>query len=215
MSSSPCSGLHAPANTFVEFWFDFASNYSYLSAMRIERAAASHGVGVRWRPFLLGPIFRSFGWESSPFVLQPQKGAYVWKDMQRQCLKHRLPWRSPSVFPRSMTLPMKVAAAYADASWVGDFCQACMARNFALDEETNSEEAISAVLATLQLEAAPLLEHALRGAGRHCLRKYTEQAQSKGVFGAPTFFVADEMFWGNDRLEDALASAVAMGRGTT
>lgn len=64
----------------IDFWFEFGSNYSYLSAMRIEEAAAQRGVVVRWRPFLLGPIFQSFGWSSSPFVLQKAKGAYVWKE---------------------------------------------------------------------------------------------------------------------------------------
>ena len=58
----------------IEFWFGFGSNYSYISTMRIEAAASRSGLQVRWRPFLLGPIFRSFGWESSPFVLQAAKG---------------------------------------------------------------------------------------------------------------------------------------------
>ncbi|WP_266160873.1 DsbA family protein, partial [Dyella silvatica] len=65
----------------IEFWFEFGSNYSYLSLMRIEALAAEHGVALAWRPFLLGPIFKSFGWDSSPFVLQQAKGAYVWHDM--------------------------------------------------------------------------------------------------------------------------------------
>src|SRR5262245_52395838 len=62
----------------IELWFEFGSNYSYLSVMRIEEAASAHGVRVVWRPFLLGPIFKSFGWETSPFVAQKEKGAYVW-----------------------------------------------------------------------------------------------------------------------------------------
>ena len=69
----------------IDFWFEFGSNYSYLSVMRIEEAAAPLGIHIRWRPFLLGPIFRSFGWHTSPFVLQKAKGEYVWKDMARQC----------------------------------------------------------------------------------------------------------------------------------
>jgi 2-hydroxychromene-2-carboxylate isomerase len=67
----------------VEFWYDFGSNYSYLSIMRVEKLAQDLGVKVAWKPFLLGPIFKSFGWESSPFVLQKEKGAYVWQDMVR------------------------------------------------------------------------------------------------------------------------------------
>jgi 2-hydroxychromene-2-carboxylate isomerase len=121
----------------IEFWFEFGSNYSYLSAMRIEAAAAQIGVAVHWRPFLLGPIFQSLGWSSSPFVLQQAKGVYVWKDMQRQCAKYGIPWRMPTVFPRPATLPMKVAAAFAGEPWIGSYCRAFMTKNFALDKDTS------------------------------------------------------------------------------
>jgi 2-hydroxychromene-2-carboxylate isomerase len=67
----------------IEFWFEFGSNYSYLSVMRIEDAARQRGVRIIWQPFLLGPIFRALGMETSPFLLQKQKGAYVWQDMVR------------------------------------------------------------------------------------------------------------------------------------
>src|ERR1700722_15031948 len=77
----------------IELWFEFGSNYSYLSVMRIETLTAAAGVKLVWCPFLLGPIFKSFGWETSPFVLQAAKGAYVWKDMQRQCEKYGLAWK--------------------------------------------------------------------------------------------------------------------------
>lgn len=82
----------------IEFWFEFGSNYSYLSALRIDALARAAGVEVLWRPFLLGPIFRELGWSSSPFVLQPAKGRYVWRDMEREAAKYDLPWRRPSVF---------------------------------------------------------------------------------------------------------------------
>ncbi len=85
----------------IAFWFEFGSNYSYLSVMRIEDAAAKHGVKVIWKPFLLGPIFKSFGWDTSPFVLQKEKGEYMWNDMVRQCRKYDLPWTRPATFPRS------------------------------------------------------------------------------------------------------------------
>ncbi len=188
----------------LEFWFEFASNYSYLSAMRIDAAAARRGVAVRWRPFLLGPIFQSFGWPTSPFALQKEKGAWVWKDMVRQCAKYGLPWRRPSVFPRAATLPMKVAAAHAGAAWIGAYCRRFMHKNFVLDEDIDSEAQVVAVLEGLGLDAPAVLAQALADPGRRCLREATEQARTRGIFGAPTFFVGDEMFWGNDRLDDAL-----------
>jgi len=108
----------------IEFWFELGSNYSYLSALRIEHAARQAGVVVRWQPFLLGPLFASFGWSTSPFVLQPQKGAYVWDDMRRQCAKHGFPWRRPSVFPRNSVFATRVALHGAREPWIGDFVKA-------------------------------------------------------------------------------------------
>ncbi|MBI5720431.1 MAG: 2-hydroxychromene-2-carboxylate isomerase [Burkholderiales bacterium] len=202
--SDDITGSQAPS---IEFWFEFGSNYSYLSAMRIEEAAARIGVSVRWRPFLLGPIFQSFGWSSSPFVLQKEKGDYVWKDMERQCAKYGIPWHRPSVFPRAATLPMKVAAAHAGADWIGRYCRIFMTKNFALDEDINTREQISEVLAGLGLDPAVIIEESLSDAMKNRLREATAEAQARGVFGAPTFFVRGEMFWGNDRLDDALACA--------
>jgi 2-hydroxychromene-2-carboxylate isomerase len=80
----------------IEFWFEFGSTYSYLSVMRIEDLAARCGIRVNWQPFLLGPIFQSFGWNTSPFVVQKEKGEYVQKDMARQCRKYGIPWKMPT-----------------------------------------------------------------------------------------------------------------------
>src|SRR4051812_3266469 len=93
----------------IDFWFEFGSNYSYLSTMRIHKAASARGVRVRWKPFLLAPIFKSLGWETSPFVLQKVKGDYVWQDMARRCRKASIPWRKPTRFPRTALLPLRVA----------------------------------------------------------------------------------------------------------
>jgi len=93
----------------IEFWFEFGSNYSYVSVMRIEDEARRRGVRIVWKPFLLGPIFRALGFENSPFVLQKEKGAYVWRDMARQCRKYGLRWMQPSKFPQLGVLPSRVA----------------------------------------------------------------------------------------------------------
>jgi 2-hydroxychromene-2-carboxylate isomerase len=193
---------------FIEFWFDFASNYSYVAAMRIEELAHAAGVAVRWRPFLLGPIFASLGWSTSPFVLQKEKGDYVARDMVRLCAKHGLAWRPPTTFPRHAVYPMRVAAAHEDAPWVPAFCRRFMAMNFAEDRDINSLELACAVLRDLGEDGAALVAAAQTEAGKARLRARGEEARRRQVFGAPTFFVADEMFWGNDRLEDALAWAV-------
>jgi 2-hydroxychromene-2-carboxylate isomerase len=193
----------------IEFWFEFASNYSYLSVMRIEQAAASLGVAIGWRPFLLGPIFKSFGWSTSPFILQPWKNDYVWKDMERQCRKYGIAWRRPSQFPRASVLPARVALIGADKPWMGEFCRRVMQLNFAADQDIDSPALVAEVLTQLGLEAPEIIDEALQDANKLNLRRQTELAASKGVFGAPTFFVDGEMFWGNDRLDDALACAAA------
>jgi 2-hydroxychromene-2-carboxylate isomerase len=197
-----------PASPEIEFWFDFGSNYSYLSAMRIEAAAAGAGYRLRWRPFLLGAIFRSFGWTTSPFVLQERKGAYVWKDMDRQCRKTGIAWTRPSTFPRSAMLPHRVALLGAEEPWAGAFCRRVMQMNFAEDLEIDNAEAVNEALTEVRAtNPGSVIERALCEANKARLRRQTDEAAARGIFGAPTFFVGTEMFWGNDRLDDALTCA--------
>ena len=191
----------------IAFWFEFGSNYSYLSVMRIENAAVKHGVKVIWKPFLLGPIFKSFGWNTSPFVLQKEKGEYMWNDMVRQCRKYDLPWTRPTTFPRSAVLPLRVALIGAEQPWMGEYCKRIMLNNFAKDRDINSQETVGEVLAQLGLPAAEIINNAQAEQNKLRLREQTEAAKARGIFGAPTFFVRGEMFWGNDRLDDALAFA--------
>lgn len=191
----------------IEFWFEFGSNYSYLSVMRIENEARRRGVRIAWKPFLLGPIFRALGFENSPFVLQKEKGAYVWEDMARQCRKYGLRWTQPSTFPRLGVLPLRVALLGAERPWIGAFCRQVMELNWALDQDINQPEPLARILAELGLPAAAILDQAQAEPTKTLLREQTEQARIRGIFGAPTFFVGTEMFWGNDRLDDALLFA--------
>ncbi len=191
----------------IEFWFEFGSNYSYLSVMRIEDEARRRGVRIAWKPFLLGPIFRALGFENSPFVLQKEKGAYVWQDVARQCRKYGLRWTQPSTFPRLGVLPLRVALLGAERPWIGAFCRMVMELNWALDQDINQPEPLARILAELGLPAAAILDQAQAEPTKTLLREQTEQARVRGIFGAPTFFVGTEMFWGNDRLDDALLFA--------
>ena len=193
----------------LEFWFDFGSNYSYLSAMRIDALAREKKVQVIWKPFLLGVVFKALGWETSPFVLQKIKGDYTWRDMARQCEKYGLPWRQPSAFPRTALLPMRVAMVGADQGWIAPFARSMMAINFAADRDIDNLEAVSEVLAELGLDARAIVALALTPDNKQRLRRQTEQAQALNLFGAPSFISDGELFWGNDRLDDALAHAAA------
>jgi 2-hydroxychromene-2-carboxylate isomerase len=191
----------------IEFWFDFASSYSYLTVMRIEGLATKHGIHVSWQPFLLGPIFQSFGWNNSPFVLQKEKGEYVRKDMARQCKKYGIPWKMPTQFPRLGVLPLRVVLVEAGKPWIGKFAKRVMLLNFHLDRDINSRDEIASILTDLDQPAADILAQAQSDPIKNRLREQTETAKVRKVFGAPTFFVRGEMFWGNDRLDDALLFA--------
>ena len=193
----------------IEFWFEFGSNYSYLSVMRIEQTAARLGVTIQWRPFLLGPIFKSFGWTTSPFVVQTWKTEYVWRDMERECRKYGLAWTRPTTFPRAALLPARVALIGAEKPWMGEYCRRIMQANFVADQTIDSAACVSEVLDQLGLPAQAIIDEATEEANKLRLRNETELARTKGIFGAPTFFTGEEMFWGNDRLDDALA----LGRG--
>jgi 2-hydroxychromene-2-carboxylate isomerase len=194
----------AEAAPTIEFWFEFGSNYSYLSLMRIEDAAQRRGVRIRWQPFLLGPIFRALGMTTSPFILQKEKGAYVWQDMPRQCRKYGLAWTQPTTFPRLGVLPARVALVGREKPWLGAFCRAVMELNFVLDRDINTPENLAPILTELALPAADILQEAQTEPIKTQLREQTEEARLRGIFGAPTCFVGTEMFWGNDRLDDAL-----------
>jgi len=197
----------------IEFWFEFGSNYSYLSVMRIEQLTAGLGVTIQWRPFLLGPIFKSFGWSTSPFVVQTWKTEYVWRDMERECRKYGLAWTRPTTFPRTSLLPARVALIGAEKPWMGEYCRRIMQANFVADQNIDSAACVGEVLDRLGLPVQAIIDEAKEEANKLRLRNQTELARTKGIFGAPTFFVGEEMFWGNDRLDDALAHWLCFAAG--
>jgi len=198
--------MHPP----IEFWFEFGSNYSYLSLMRIEALTRAAGVPLHWKPFLLGPIFRELGWQSSPFAEQKEKGEYVWRDMARRAAKYGIPFTRPSAFPRRALLPMRVALFGAQQAWMGEFCRRIMLRNWVQDADIDEAGAVLAALEGLVPDPAAVLHAAQGEQNKAALRAQTVAARARGVFGAPTFMVGDEMFWGDDRLEDALDYATRL-----
>jgi 2-hydroxychromene-2-carboxylate isomerase len=189
----------------LRFWFEFASTYSYPAAERIEAAAAAAGCGVEWRPFLLGPIFGAQGWNDSPFNVYPVKGRYMWRDLERVCAKHGLAMRRPSRFPRNGLLAARVACLGAAEPWCPDFVRAVYRANFVHDREIAEREVIEALLDDVGAPGAATIERALESANKERLRAQNEEAVRLGLFGAPSFTIGEELFWGNDRLEDAIA----------
>jgi 2-hydroxychromene-2-carboxylate isomerase len=190
----------------VEFWFGLSSTYSYLAAMRVEALAAAAGCPLAWRPFLLGPIFQAQqGSADSPFNRFPERGRYMWRDVARLCAKYGLPLRKPSEFPRNALLATRVALVGEQAPWIGGFVRAIFTANFAEDRDIAREEVVREVLETLHLDAPQWIARAGDEATKQRLRACTDEAMARGIFGAPDFLVDGELFFGQDRLEDALA----------
>jgi 2-hydroxychromene-2-carboxylate isomerase len=189
----------------LDFWFDFASTYSYPAAMRIAPLAAAAGVTVRYRPFLLGPIFKAQGWNTSPFNVYEAKGRHMWRDLERLCADLGLPFRRPDRFPQSSLLAERVALVGLGDNWGEAFCRAVFEAQFAEGRLIDDATVIGGILADLRLDPNTILEAARSGGNKQRLRQQTDEAQRLGIFGAPTFTASDgELFWGNDRLERAL-----------
>jgi 2-hydroxychromene-2-carboxylate isomerase len=192
-------------NPVLDFWFDFASTYSYPAALRIGPLAAEAKVQVRFRPFLLGPIFKTQGWDTSPFNLYPAKGRNMWRDLERLCEDLSLPFRKPDQFPQNSLLPARVALAGMDQGWGEAFSVAVYRAQFAEGGRIDDPATLAAILSGLKVDAKAALDLAQSDDNKLRLRAVTEEAQRLGVFGAPTFTTAGgELFWGNDRLEQAL-----------
>jgi 2-hydroxychromene-2-carboxylate isomerase len=189
----------------LDFWFDFASTYSYPAALRIGPLADEAGVAINFRPFLLGPIFKAQGWASSPFNLYPAKGGYMWRDLERICADLALPFRRPDPFPQNSLIAARVALVGLHEAWGEEFCLEIFRAQFGDGERIDDADAISRILARLGTAAEPILKAAQSDDNKQRLRDQTQEAERRGIFGAPTFVTADdEMFWGNDRLERAL-----------
>ena len=188
----------------LEFWFEFASTYSYPAAARVEQLASAAGIPLVWKPVLLGPIFRAQGWNDSPFNIYPAKGRYMWRDLERVCAKHGLPLRRPTVFPRNGLLAARVACIASAEGWCGPFARAIYAANFAEDRDIADAGVVGGVIEALGRPARAVLERAQTAEVKDTLRGQTEAATALGIFGAPTCVARGDLFWGNDRVEDAL-----------
>lgn len=187
-----------------QFWYDFASTYSYLSAFRIENLSWRRGISVEWKPFLLGPIFKDQGWDTSPFNIYTAKGNYMWRDIERLSLKYRIPFERPSQFPRNSVLASRIALLGVPEEWGNEFSKLVYRYNFAEDKDISDSEVLASVLNLIGKEPSEIMQRAVSGENKGKLRAQTQEAIDRGIFGAPSFVTGDEIFWGNDRLEDAL-----------
>jgi 2-hydroxychromene-2-carboxylate isomerase len=194
----------------MQFWFDLASSYSYVAALRVEGACARAGVSLEYKPFLLGPLFeQQLGIRDSPFNVHLERGRYMWRDLERLCEKYDLPWRRPSVFPRSSVLAARIACCAGEA--VGPLVRATFRANFAQDQEIANPAVMRALVDGIGGDGAQALALAGSSEIKAQLRANTSEAQRLGIFGAPDFLAAGELFFGQDRLDDAVAWEATRG----
>lgn len=190
----------------MDFWYEFASTYSYPAAMRVQKLADAAGVAVRWRPFLLGPIFGAQGWNDSPFNIYPAKGRYMWRDMERICEAEGLPLQLPPFrFPQNGLKAARIALTLGDKT--GAFTRAVYTANFAEQKDISEDAVLAEILRKLDANPEAVFAAANTPENKAALKAQTDEAIALGIFGAPSFTVGTELFWGNDRLEEAITWA--------
>jgi 2-hydroxychromene-2-carboxylate isomerase len=198
----------------VEFWYEFASTYSYPAALRVTALAEQRDVSLIWRPFLLGPIFAAQGWHDSPFNIYPAKGRYMWRDLERTCAAIGLPLNRPDPFPQSSLLAARVALAL-ERDERSDFSRRVFVAEFGEGLQIGDRATLGTILDACGVDPAATFERAEGDANKARLKAECARAVEIGIIGAPCLVSADgEVFWGNDRLEQGLDWAACAGVGT-
>jgi len=195
-------------DTRVEFFFDIASPYSYLASTQLEGLARRTGATIAWRPFLLGGLFSSIG-NQAPATLKP-RGAYMGRDLQRWAKRYQVPLSWPSRFPintvKAQRMLLTLRQAKGDDA-VAELAAAFFVAYWADDRDVSDLATLTEVATGAGFDGAALAERTQDPAIKDALKEATAEAEERGAFGAPTFFVGGEMYFGNDRLlllEDAL-----------
>lgn len=188
----------------IDFWIEYGSTYTYLSVARMGALAAGAGVQVRWQPFFVMPIMAELGMTQGPFLPYPSKTAYMWRDIERRAIRHGIAYSRPSTYPVNSLLTARIACVAAEEGWCQAFTEGVFRLHWTRNMLIGTEENIGAVLAELGKPLDATLARAQSAAGKEALKQQTERAKALGIFGAPSFTVGEELFWGDDRLEEAI-----------
>lgn len=189
----------------VEFFFDVGSPASYLAWTQLASIAQRHNAEIVWRPMLLGAVFQAVG-NTSPAAV-PAKGAYMLKDLKRFSAIYDVPFRFNPFFPVNTMQLMRGVAAYLVTPKFESYLSAIFNGLWAEKLNMESPEVVAEVLSKVGIEATDFMARISEPEVKARLKSSTEEAVARGVFGAPSFFVNGEMFFGQDRLsfvEDAL-----------
>ena len=188
----------------IDFWFTMGSTYSYLSVSRLADVERSTGVTFRWRPFHLLIILQEM--KHVPFADKPTKSAYMWRDIERRAAMYGIPMKLPVPYPAKQSVVANLVATVGTReSWGADFVRAAHRRWFQRGEETGSEPNVSESLHDIGEEPKRVLALANSENTKATLAAETDAARELGIFGSPTFTVGRELFWGDDRLADAIS----------
>jgi 2-hydroxychromene-2-carboxylate isomerase len=197
----------------MTFWFEYGSTYTWLTVARLPALAAARGVQVDWRPFLLAPILKhQSGMERGPFLGHPKKLSYMWRDLERRAAAHGIAYRKPSDYPPNTLLTARIGTMASVQGWCEGFTQEVFRLHWTEDVAIGTQENLQRALTAIGRDPEATLVAAQSDANKQLLRSITDAAEALGVFGSPTFTVGDELFWGDDRLEDALAFAAGAAR---
>lgn len=192
----------------VELFYDFSSPNAYFAAMLLPPIAARHAASIEWRPFLLGGLFKALGAQMTPGMSTPEKSAWSMADLQRWSKKYDLPFRFPSRFPINTVKPLRAALLAADHGIdPGVYAQAVFRAYWVDDRDIADPSVLAEVVRDLGASPDVLLPRLEEPAVKDALRQATDDARTRGVFGAPSFIVNGELHFGKDRLdfvEDAL-----------
>ncbi|MGI3185520.1 2-hydroxychromene-2-carboxylate isomerase [Nioella aestuarii] len=192
--------------TQIDFWYSIGSTYSYLTILRLPEVARREGVDIRWRPFNVRHVMVEQN--NIPFKDKPVKTAYMWRDIERRAPRYGLHPKLPAPYPLpGLVLANQVALLGAEEGWGEAYTQATYRRWFEAGQPAGEDPNLSDSLAEIGQDPARVLESAQSERIVDALARDTAQAMALGVFGSPSFVVGGEVFWGDDRLEDAIAWA--------
>lgn len=187
----------------MDFFLFYGSTYTYLTVMRIEKLAETAGVAIRWRPFNARQIMIEM--DNIPFAKKPIKAKYMWRDLERRAARHGIAFKGQPVYPVDpQLLATKVGVIAADEGWCPEYTKATYRAWFLENKGTGVEGNVEAVLVSLGKNAGEIVARANEPATTVRLEDETNTARSLGIFGSPTFVIDEEIFWGDDRLEEAI-----------
>lgn len=189
----------------LDFFYFFGSVYAYPSVLRIAALAEAAGVKVRWRPFNVRPLMRE---NNVALRDEAQKVRYMWRDIERRAAWHGLPFVKPPIWPTEPDLlACRVAMVAAEEGWVAPYSVESFRAWYLEGLPMGSTESLQAILPRVGQDPGRVLALADRPEATARLEAETEAARKLGAFGSPTFAVGEELFWGDDRLEEAVAWA--------